>query len=55
MIEEAGFQIDHKSTTVLIPGGPKWLIRLGEWLEDRMSQTLMASLGLRHVFVARKT
>ena len=55
MIERAGFDIEQAETTVLIPGGPDWLVRLGEWIEARTKTTLMPWLGLRRVLVCRKT
>ena len=54
MIVRAGFEIEHAETTVLIPGGPKWLVRLGEWTEVHTRHTLMPWLGLRRVFICRK-
>lgn len=54
MVEQAGFAIDHSETTVLIPGGPQALVRLGEWFEVRTRRTLMPVLGLRRVLVATK-
>lgn len=54
MIERAGFDIEVAETTVLIPGGPDWLVRLGEWLEARTRHTLMPWLGLRRVLICRK-
>jgi ubiquinone/menaquinone biosynthesis C-methylase UbiE len=54
MVREAGFHIDQAETTVLIPAGPAWLIRLGEWLEDRTRHTLMPLIGLRRLLIGRK-
>ncbi len=54
MIEDAGYQIDTVETTVLIPGGPRWLTRMGEWIENRSRGWLMPLLGLRRVIVGRK-
>jgi SAM-dependent methyltransferase len=54
MIVDAGFEIENVETTVFIPGGPRWLIRLGEWIENRTRGWLMPLLGLRRVIVARK-
>lgn len=54
MIEASGFQIEKDETTVLVPGGPSWLIRIGEWIETRSRHTLMPVLGLRRVLVCRK-
>lgn len=54
MVERAGFVAKEQETTVLVPGGPEWLIRFGEWLEERTRRSLMPLLGLRRVIVARR-
>ncbi|MEE9508244.1 MAG: methyltransferase domain-containing protein [Anaerolineales bacterium] len=54
MIRSAGFEIQAVETTVLIPAGPKQLIRLGEWIEEKTRRWLMPLLGLRRVIIARK-
>ena len=54
MVEEAGFCIEHAETTVLVPEGPRWMIRLGEWLEARTKRSLMPWIGLRRFLICRK-
>jgi hypothetical protein len=54
MVEAAGFQIEQAETTVLIPGGPAPLIKLGEWLEEHTQNWLMPWLGLRRILICRK-
>jgi SAM-dependent methyltransferase len=54
MIQAAGFAIEKAETTVLVPGGPEFLVHFGEWLEQRTTHTLMPLLGLRRIFIARK-
>lgn len=54
MIEAASFDIEHAETTVLIPGGPGWLIKIGEWIENRTANWLMPIFGLRRVIIGRK-
>jgi SAM-dependent methyltransferase len=54
MVEQAGFHIEHAETNVLVPAGPEWLVRLGEWLEDRLSDSLMPWIGLRRMLICRK-
>jgi SAM-dependent methyltransferase len=54
MVEQAGFTIEQVETTVLIPGGPPALIKLGEWIETHTRRTLMPLLGLRRVIVATR-
>ena len=53
-VSEAGFQIEHAETTVLVPAGPEWLLRAGEWLEARTKESLMPLLGLRRILICRK-
>ncbi len=55
MIQGAGFEIASEETTVLIPGGPRWLLRLSDWVEAHTRRTLMPLLGLRRIFACRKT
>jgi len=54
LVEAAGFRIQRLETTVLVPGGPPLLVRLGEWLERRTRRTLMPLLGLRRVIFATR-
>lgn len=54
MVEAAGFVVEQAETTVLIPGGPVALVRLGEWIEARTRHTLMPWLGLRRVLICRR-
>jgi len=54
MTEAAGFVIEKDVTTVLVPGGPKFLVRWGEWIEQHTRNSLMPWLGLRRIFIARK-
>jgi ubiquinone/menaquinone biosynthesis C-methylase UbiE len=54
LVRSAGFGIERAETTVLIPGGPKPLVKFGEWLEKRTRGTLMPLAGLRRVIIGRK-
>jgi SAM-dependent methyltransferase len=54
MVVAAGFRIERAETTVLIPGGPTLLVRLGEWIEQRTRHTLMPLLGLRRILVCTR-
>jgi len=54
MIETAGFKIENTQTTVLIPGGPRFLVGVGEWLEHHAHKSMMELLGLRRVIVGRR-
>lgn len=54
MIEASGFAIEKDLTTVLVPGGPKFLVRWGEWIEQHSMNSLMPLLGLRRIYIARK-
>ncbi|MFW5940741.1 MAG: Coenzyme F420 hydrogenase/dehydrogenase, beta subunit C-terminal domain [Chloroflexota bacterium] len=53
-VSQAGFQIEHAETTVLIPAGPEWLIEAGGWIEAQTRDTLMPLLGLRRLLICRK-
>ena len=54
LVSQAGFQIEHAETTVLIPAGPAWLLRLGAWIEARTKSSLMPLVGLRRILICRK-
>jgi SAM-dependent methyltransferase len=54
MVEAAGFHVERAETTVLIPGGPAFLIKVGEWLEEHTRNSLMPWIGLRRVLICRK-
>lgn len=54
MINQVGLEIERAETTVLIPGGPEWLIKLSDWIEERTRHSLMPLVGLRRVIVCRK-
>jgi hypothetical protein len=54
MVRHAGFHIEHTETTVLIPAGPAWLLKLGDWLEAKTKTSLMPWLGLRRILICRK-
>lgn len=53
-VAQAGFDIIHHETTVLIPGGPDWLVRAGYRFEAWTKNSLMPWLGLRRVIIARR-
>ena len=48
------FDISKEKTTVLIPYGPKSLIRIGEFFEKLFKDNLMNLIGLRRIFVCEK-
>lgn len=54
MVERAGFQVEQAETTVLLPGGPAPLVKLGEWVEKHTRNSLMPWVGLRRVLICRK-
>lgn len=54
LLKEAGFKIIKEETTVIIPAGPKLLIKAGEVFERLFKRNLMVVLGLRRIFVCRK-
>lgn len=52
-ILDTGFTIYKEITTVLIPAGPRWMVKLGERIEETFP-SLMPYLGLRRIFVCEK-
>ena len=54
MVETAGFQVERAETTVFVPAGPRWLVKTGARLEERLRRSLMPLLGLRRVLVCRR-
>lgn len=50
----AGFDITGMHTTVLVPAGPKLLVRIGEWIESKAANGLMPLVGLRNIFICEK-
>lgn len=53
-MERAGLKIIKEETTVLVPAGPKVLIRFGKWFEKKFKHSLMPLLGLRRIFICKK-
>ena len=51
IVRNAGFKIDAVRTCVLIPAGPRWLIKLGRWIESRTRGTLTSWFGLRQILI----
>ena len=54
MVKAAGFAVDTAETHVLVPGGPKPLVSIGDWIEERTRNTLMPILGLRRMLACTK-
>lgn len=53
-VRAAGLDVVAAETTVLVPEGPAWLIKVGEWIEQHTKTTVMPLLGLRRILVCRK-
>lgn len=53
-LASAGFDIVNEETTVLIPVGPKMLVKLGEAIERRFRHSIMPFFGLRRFFICKK-
>ena len=53
MAKEAGFTLQAEETTVLIPAGPKPLLRFGEFLERILPESVLRVLALRRIFAFR--
>ena len=53
-IQRAGFNIIREASTVIVPGGPSSLIRLGEYLEKKFSFNIKSLLCLRRIYICKK-
>ena len=53
-LQKSGFKIIKSKTFILIPGGPKFLITLGEWLEKTLPKSIINLLGLRRIYICQK-
>ena len=54
MIKKNNLQIIVQKTFILIPGGPKSLVALGERLEKTLPKFIVDLLGLRRIYVCQK-
>lgn len=54
-LKKTGFKIIKQKTFILIPGGPKKLIKLGEKLEKILPKFIINILGLRRIYICQKT
>ncbi|MBM3228230.1 methyltransferase domain-containing protein [Candidatus Peribacteria bacterium] len=50
-----GLHIQIERTFVLIPAGPKWLLRFGKWLENTLPQPVLQVIALRRTFICHKS
>ena len=53
-LEASDFKILKQDITVIIPAGPEFLIKSGEWLEKKLKKSLMPLLGLRNILICIK-
>jgi len=53
-LKDGGFKIEVYQPTILIPGGPKFLIKLGEYLERKLPKFIKDLLCLRRTFICKK-
>lgn len=53
-LKKIGFKIIKHKTFILIPGGPKFLKKFGEWLEKAMPNFIITFLGLRRIYICQK-
>lgn len=54
-LENNGMHIHIERTFVLIPAGPKWLLRFGRWLENALPQPALKTIALRRTFICHKS
>lgn len=51
----AQLKIITERTFVIVPAGPKWLLRLGKWKESILPEWIKRMLCLRRTFVCKKS
>ncbi len=54
-IKLSGFIIKREKTTVLIPYGPRFITRIGEFIERLAGEPVMRLIGLRRIFILKKS
>ena len=52
--KQAGLNVETEKTFVLIPAGPKWLLKLSYFLENITPEWIMRILALRRTFICTK-
>jgi len=53
-LKENNFKILKQKTFILVPGGPEFLIKLGEWLEKHLPKFIVTLFGLRRIYICQK-
>ncbi len=53
-LRQAGWNLILHKGTVLVPVGPRWLQRTGEWIIRNAQKTFVRELGIRQFFVCEK-
>lgn len=53
-VSRAGFEIVSYQASVLVPAGPRWLLKTGRWLEAKIGERLLTTFGLRRLLICRK-
>lgn len=53
-LRENNFKIIRQKTFILIPGGPRFLIKIGERLEKLLPNFIMNLFGLRRTYICQK-
>ncbi|NLG07440.1 class I SAM-dependent methyltransferase [Candidatus Peribacteria bacterium] len=51
---EASLVVEQERSFVLIPVGPRWLLRIGKWMERVLPESVLRVLCLRRTFICRK-
>lgn len=54
-LKGTGFKIIKQKTFILIPGGPKKIIKFGEKLEKVLPNFIITLLGLRRTYICQKS
>ncbi|MDD5469816.1 MAG: methyltransferase domain-containing protein [Candidatus Peribacteraceae bacterium] len=51
---QANLRVEQERSFVLIPVGPKWLLKFGKWMERILPERALRILCLRRTFICRK-
>ena len=53
-LQKTGFKITKEKTFILIPGGSKKIIKLGEIMESKLPKFITTLFGLRRIYICQK-
>lgn len=50
-LRRSGFIVRTERTFVLVPAGPSWLLAMGRWFEQRLSESILCRIALRRTLI----